>query len=145
MDLRLGLGASGELKRLQLAEHFHVALELELGGLDDISLRLTDFLSLKSHTHFRILLLNLLSLLLVLHVLTNGELVVLSVELDPFARLSGIVDDVLLVLDLTFTEKLDVLLLVLRVEGLKLLLVQLASQVSGYTSRCQVHTPCTIL
>lgn len=38
LDLGGGLRARGELEGLQLAEHFHVALELELGGADNLSL-----------------------------------------------------------------------------------------------------------
>lgn len=108
LDLGLGLGASGELEGLKLAEHFHVALELELGSIDDDSLSLINGLGLKGHAHLGVLLLDQLALLCVLHILADGQLVVLGLELNPLASLLGDCDDHLLVLDLTFTESCNI-------------------------------------
>jgi hypothetical protein len=127
LDLRLSLGAGGELERLKLAEHFHVALELEFGCLDNIILGLVDDLGLKGHAHLRVLLLDSLALLLVFHVLADGELVVLGFELDPLASFLGDGDDSFLVFDLTLTENGDILLLVLLLVSLEFLCVKLSS------------------
>ena len=104
LDLRLSLRAGGELKRLKLAEHFHVALELELRGLDYVFLSLCDLFSLECHADFRVFLLDLLSLLLIFHVLADSQLVVLGIELNPLASLLSDCNDAFLVFDLAFTE-----------------------------------------
>ena len=127
LDLGLSLGAGGELEGLKLTEHFHVALELELGCLDDIILGLLNCSGLEGHANIRVLLLDGLALLGVLHVLADGELVVLSLELDPLASLLGDGNDGLLVLDLSLTEASDVLLLVLLLVGSELQGVHLGS------------------
>lgn len=127
LNLRLGLGAGGELEGLELAEHVHVSLELELGGSDDLLLGLLDGFGLKGHADLGVLLLDLLALLLVFHVLSDGELVVLGLELNPLACLLGDVDEGLLVLDLAFTESGDVFLLVLLTEADEFLLVKLST------------------
>ena len=124
LDLGGSLRARGELEGLQLAEHLHVALELELGGADNLGLVLRDIFGLKSHANLAIFLLELLALLRVLHVLLDGELVVLRLELDPLAGLLGHGNDGLLELVLALAEDSDVLLLVLLAEGLHLLLVE---------------------
>lgn len=123
LNLRLCLWARGELEGLEFTEHIHVTLELELGCFDDVCLRLVDGLSLKSHADLGVLLLDFLTLLLVFHVCSDGELVVLSFKLDPFAGFLGDANDALLVLNLAFTEDIDIGLLVLLTEGSEFLLV----------------------
>lgn len=135
LNLRLCLGACGELKGLELTEHIHVALELELGCLDDVCLRLFDGLGLKSHANLGVLLLNFLTLNLVFHICSDGELVVLSLKLDPLAGFLGDADDAFLVLDLAFTEDIDIGLLVLLTEGSEFLLVKFGSLGSECTAR----------
>mmetsp|Transcript_17494 Transcript_17494/g.22165 ORF Transcript_17494/g.22165 Transcript_17494/m.22165 type:complete len:312 (-) Transcript_17494:179-1114(-) len=120
LNLGSGLGARGELEGLQLAEHLHVALELELGSLDDVVLSLGDLLGLEGHAHLAVFLLELSALLGVFHVLLDGELVVLGIELNPLAGLLSHADDGVLELLLTLAEGSDVLLLVLLTEGLEL-------------------------
>ena len=127
LDLRLSLGSHGELEGLEFAEHVHVALELELRGSDDLVLGLGNLLGLKSHAHLGIPLLDLLAFVGVFHVLSDGQLVVLLLELNPLASLLGDVDDALLVLDLSLAEDAHVELLVLLLEGSEFLLVQRSS------------------
>ena len=127
LNLRLGLGRGGELEGLELAEHVHVSLELELGGSDDLILSLLNGLGLKSHADLGVLLLDLRAKVLSFHVLSNGELVVLGFELNPLASFLGDVDEALLVLDLTLTEGGDVFLLVLLTEETEFLLVKLGT------------------
>ena len=70
LDFSLSLWARSEFKTLELTEHIHVTLELELGGLDNIFLALSDVFSLKCHAHFTVLLLNFSSFFLVLILFT---------------------------------------------------------------------------
>ena len=124
LDLGLSLGARSKLQGLKLTEHFHVALELEFACGNNCGLFFGDFFGLKGHTNLRVFLLNLLTLVWVIHVLLDCELVVLGLEFDPLARLLSDGDDALLVLDLALAENIDVPLLVLLTESLKLLLVE---------------------
>ena len=124
MDLGLGLRAGSKLQGLKLTEHLHVALELELACGNDHGFIFSDFFGLEGHANLRVLLLNLLALVLIIHILLNCELVVLGLKFDPLACLLGDSDDALLVLDLAFAEDVHVPLLVLLTESLKLLLVK---------------------
>ena len=116
--------ACGKLQRLKLTEHFHVALELEFACRNNLGLFFGDFFGLKGHSNLRVFFLNLLALVLIIHILLNCELVVLCFEFNPLARLLCDSDDALLVLDLALAEDIDVPLLVLLTESLKLLLVK---------------------
>ena len=103
---------------MEFAEHLHVSLELEFGSLDDHALFLGDVRSFKCHAHFRILLLDFLTLVFVFHILLDGELVVLGLKLNPLASLFGDGHDRLLVLHLSFTEDFYVFGLVFFTESL---------------------------
>lgn len=115
----MSLRAGSELEGLQLTEHIHVSSKLELGGINDLFLSLINWLGLKSHTYLLIFILNLLTLVLVLHILADGELVVLSVELDPLTSLLADGNHSFLVFDLSLTEDIDILLLVSVFKGLQ--------------------------
>ena len=58
LDLSQRLRARSVLQGLQLAEHVHILLELELGGPDDISHGLSDRFSFQSEAHIIVFLLN---------------------------------------------------------------------------------------
>ena len=122
-DLGQRLGARRVPQGLQLAEHVHVLLELELGGPDDISHGLSDRLSFQSEAHIIVLLLHSLARLGVVQVGRNADLVVLHVDGELLACLVRHGEEAAVVLGVSLAEDPHVLSLVLRVEGRELPLV----------------------
>ena len=122
LDLLLLLRRSSEFERVELAEHLHVTSKLELLGLNNGLLRLSDLFSIDGLTHLHVFLLDLLALLIVFKELSVSQEVVLLFELNPLAGLLGQALDALLEFDLLFTENCDILALVLLTVSLKSLL-----------------------
>ena len=127
LDLSLGLWARCELKTLKFAEHIHITLELEFRCFDNIFLAFCDLFSLKGHAHFTVFLLNLTSLVLILHVSLQTELVIVWFKFNPFACLLSDHHHTLLECELTLTEHFDISLLILVGKRLQFFLVQLVA------------------
>ena len=133
-DLGERLRARSVLQGLQLAEHVHVLLELELGGPDDISHGLSDGLSFQSEAHIIVLLLNSLGRLGIVQVGRNADFVVLDIDGERLACLVGHGEEAAIVLGVTLTEDPHVLALVLRAVSGKLPLVELSLDRSEHSS-----------
>lgn len=108
LDLSLRLGCSGVLESVQFPEHLHVKHELVLGSFNNNFLLLVNDLVLEGHAHFLVSLVDFVTLGLVLQIGLVAQLVVLNVELDPFASLAGCSHNATIELSLALAEDLDV-------------------------------------